>query len=62
MKDPRVPVNPADATAVANVLEYFCHTKARSLVFLDYWLKAEADLALETGPRSMDDELRSPRK
>ena len=29
---------------------------------VEFWLKAEAELALETGPRSTDDEPRSPRK
>ncbi len=49
MKDPRVPVDPADAMAVANVLEYFCHTKARSLVFLDHWLKATKETDIRVG-------------
>ena len=29
---------------------------------VEFWLKAEAELALETGPRSTDDEPRSLRK
>jgi hypothetical protein len=29
---------------------------------VEFWLKAEAELALETGPRGTDDEPRSPSK